>query len=376
VTTALGGTAVARRRTTAAPAVPVVVAGTGAYLPERRLTNADLEHEMDTSDAWIVERTGIRERRIAAPDEATASMATRAARAALADAGLDPADIDLCLIATCTPDQVLPSTASFVTDALGVRCAAFDLVAACSGFVYGLVTASSMVAAGVGQTALVVGAETLSRYVDFSDRSTGMLFGDGAGAVILAPSGASRGRARATVDLRSSGPGDGDGAGGPGLLGWDLGCDGSATGILEYKGGGSRFPTSAETMASGLHAIRMDGREVYRRAVRAVVDSVSTTLERSGISADDVDLFIPHQANARIVDAVLPRLGIPAERTVMNIDRYGNTSAASIPIALAEAAASGRLRANDVVLMTGFGAGMTWASAALRWGRAAGPAPA
>jgi 3-oxoacyl-[acyl-carrier-protein] synthase-3 len=358
-TLALGVAAAAasQRRPSAA------IAGTGRYLPAARLTNSELETRMATSDAWIVERTGIRERRIAAPHEATASMATQAGRAALLDAGLTPADIDLVLVATCTPDQILPATAAFVADALGTRCAAFDLQAACSGFVYGLVTAAALVSDGGMRAALVIGSETISRFLDTTDRSTGMLFGDGAGAVVLVPS-------------RPTGDG-GEGTGGfgaePGLLAWDLGCDGSATGILDVPAGGSRLPATAETVAGGQHVVRMDGREVYRRAVRAVVDSVSITLGRAGLTAADVDLFIPHQANARIVDAVLPRLGIPAERTFMNIEHYGNTSAASIPIALAEADESGRVRPGALVLLTGFGAGMTWASALVRWGRPSHP---
>jgi 3-oxoacyl-[acyl-carrier-protein] synthase-3 len=338
--------------------VPVAtIAGTGRYVPSRRLTNAELEKTMDTSDEWIVERTGIRERRVAGPAEATASMAVEAARVALADAGMVESDIDLCLVATCTPDQIIPSSAAFVSDALGLRCGAFDINAACSGFVYGLVTASAMVGSAGCRAILVVGSETISRYVDLSDRGTGMLFGDGAGAVVVVPAG--QGRAGSAAR--------------PGLLSWDLGCDGSAAGILSVTAGGSRLPTSAATVAANQHVVRMDGREVYRRAVRAVVDSATVTLAKAGVSADDIDLFIPHQANARIVDAVLPRLGISPERTFMNIEDYGNTSAASIPIALAEAVIAGRVKDGDLVLMIGFGAGMTWASALVRWGRGSPP---
>jgi 3-oxoacyl-[acyl-carrier-protein] synthase-3 len=334
------------------------IAGTGCYLPERRLTNADLEQVMNTSDAWIVDRTGIRERRIAAADEATASMAIEAARAALADAGLPATEVDLCLVATCTPDQVMPSTAAFVADALELRGGALDVGAACAGFVYGLVTASALVAAGGVRAALVIGSETLSRILDMSDRSTGMLFGDGAGAVLLCPTpaGATAGQGQGSPPPLA-----------PGLLSWDLGCDGSAAGILRIPAGGSRLPASADTVAAGLHVIQMDGREVYRRAIRAIVESVNATLDRAGVRPDQVDVFIPHQANARIIDAVLPRLGIAPERTVTNIDRYGNTSSASIPIALAEARRTGRIHDGDLVLMTGFGAGMTWATALVRW---------
>jgi len=329
------------------------IAGTGHYLPPGRMTNADLEQTMDTSDTWIRERTGIRERRIAGPGETTASMAVEAAHLALADAGRTPADIDLCLVATCTPDQLLPSAAAFVAERLGLRGGALDVGAACAGFVYALVSASAMIGMGGIRAALVIGSETLSRIVDFSDRSTGMLFGDGAGAVVVCPT-------------RDGAPGERPPVPG-GLLAWDLGCDGTATGILGIPAGGSRLPTSAETVAAGLHTIRMDGPEVYRRAVRAVVESVNVTLARGGVTPDQVDVFIPHQANARIIDAVLPRLGIAEGRTISNIGEYGNTSAASIPIALSEAQRSGRLHDGDLVLMTGFGAGMTWASALLRW---------
>lgn len=346
----------------ATPHPAATIAGTGRYLPQRRVANTEIEQVMNTSDAWIVERTGIHERRVAAPEEATASMAVHAGRAALADAGMTPTDVDLVLVATCTPDQPLPSTAAFVSDALGSRVGAFDLNAACSGFVYGLVTAAAMVRSGF-RCALLIGSETLSRITDPADRSTGMLFGDGAGAAVIVPS--------PPADRASTAPDAPQPAGDlrPGLLAWDLGCDGSAAQILDVPAGGSRLPASADTVAANQHVIHMEGREVYRRAVRAVVDSVGLTLERAGVTATDIGLFIPHQANARIVDAVLPRLGIPAERTFMNIDRYGNTSAASIPIALAEACADGRVSDGDLVLMTGFGAGLTWATALLRWGR-------
>jgi 3-oxoacyl-[acyl-carrier-protein] synthase-3 len=291
---------------------------------------------------------------LAGPDEASASMAVEAARDALTSARLDPSAVDLCIVATCTPDQPMPSTAAFVAEALGLRGGAFDLAAACSGFVYGLVTASALVMAGGIRAALVIGSDTLGRCIDFSDRSTGMLFGDGAGAVVVTP-------------LAATERGGGEP---PGLLAWDLGCDGTAAHILEIQAGGSRLPASEKTLAAGQQYVRMDGREVYRRAVRAVVDSVTLTMQRAGVGPSDVDWFVPHQANARIVDSVLPRVGLSPERTLTNIDRYGNTSAASIPIALAEANEAGRLKAGDLVLMTGFGAGMTWASALVRWGTA------
>ncbi len=322
----------------------VGVAGWGTAVPERRVTNAELAETVDTTDEWIVTRTGIRERRRAGPGETTATLAVDAGAAALKHADLTPGDVDLLVTATATPEQPLPQTSAFVHVGLGLGCGAFDVGAACAGFVYGLVVGGSLVEAGGFRTVLVVGSETLTRIVDPGDRSTCVLFGDGAGAVVL----------RATEE--------------PGLLAWDLGCDGTATGLLEIPAGGSRSPASAETVAAGEHWLRMEGREVFRRAVRAVVSSAEVTLERAGVSASDVTLLVPHQANRRIVEAICDRVGIPAERTLVNVDRYGNTSAASVPLALAEAAEDGRLHDGDLVLLTGFGAGMAWASALLRWG--------
>jgi 3-oxoacyl-[acyl-carrier-protein] synthase-3 len=324
--------------------LPVAITGWATAVPEHRVTNADLEARVDTSDAWIVERTGISERRVAAPGETTATLAAAAAAEALKRAGLVPADVDLMIVATVTPDQPIPHTGAFVGDALGLRCGSFDLNAACAGFVYELVIGASMVAAGY-EHVLVVGAETLSRIVDPDDRATVVLFGDGAGAAVLGRS------------LHE-----------PALLAWDLGCDGSAAGLLEIPAGGSRRPACAESVAAREHYLKMAGQEVFRRAVRAVVESATTTLARAGVAANEVRWFVPHQANARIIDAAAARLGYPAERTLANIDRYGNTSSASIPLALFEAVDDGRVRDGDLVLCSGFGAGMTWASALLRWG--------
>ena len=324
------------------------ISGWGTALPDQRLTNADLEQQVDTSDQWIVERTGIRERRIAAPGESTASLATEAGAAAIKHAGLTPDAIDLLIVATATTEQLIPHTGAFVGDGLGVRCGSFDLNAGCAGFVYELVVGASLLTAGNLEHVLVVGAETLSRVTDPTDRGTCILFGDGAAAMVL-----------------SASPDDG-----PGLLAWDLGCDGSAAGLLEIPAGGSRRPTSAETVANREHYLKMAGQEVFRRAVRIVVESASNTLDRAGVSVDDVQWFAPHQANVRIIEAAGNRLGIPADRTLVNIDRYGNTSAASIPLVLAEAADDGRLQPGDLVLLSGFGAGLTWGSALLRWGRA------
>jgi 3-oxoacyl-[acyl-carrier-protein] synthase-3 len=325
------------------------VAGWGTAVPDQRLTNADLERRVDTSDEWIVERTGIRERRIAATGETTASLAVTAGTEAIKRAGLTPDAIDLLVLATATPEQPIPHTGAFVGEGIGLRCGSFDLGAGCAGFVYALVTGASLLTGGGLEHVLVVGSETLSRIIDPTDRGTCILFGDGAAAVTL---------------------GRNTEADGPGLLAWDLGCDGSATGLLEIRAGGSRRPTSADTVAAGEHFLQMQGQEVFRRAVRAVVDSANATLGRAGVTAADVSWFVPHQANARIIDAACQRLGIAPERTVVNIERYGNTSAASIPLALAEAADDGRLQPGALVLLSGFGAGMTWASALLRWGTA------
>jgi len=314
-------------------------------VPERRVTNDDLSKIVDTSDQWITERTGIKERRVAGEGETTASLAIEAGQAALKDAGIDPADIGLCIVATCTSEQPIPPTSSFVQEGLGLRCGAFDIDAACSGFVYALVAGASMVASGAVGPVLVIGAETLTRVVDPLDRSTVILFGDGAGAVVLTPSDE------------------------VGLLSWDLGCDGSLTGLLGIPAGGSRMPISAQAIEKGDHWLKMDGREVFRRAVRVIVDSARMALDAAGLTADDVALFVPHQANVRIVDSAASKLGLPPERTFVNIDRYGNTSAASVPIALAEAADAGRLHKGDIVLLSGFGAGMSWASALVRWER-------
>ena len=324
------------------------IAGWGTALPERRLTNAELEQRVDTTDQWIVERTGIRERRIAADGETTASLAIEAGAAAIKHAGLTPDSIDLLIVATATAEQLIPHTGAFVSDGLGLRCGSFDLNAGCAGFVYEIVVGASMLTAGNLDHVLVIGSETLSRVTDPDDRGTCILFGDGAAAMVL-----------------SASPDDG-----PGLIAWDLGCDGSATGLLEVPAGGSRRPASAETVANGEHYLKMAGPEVFRRAVRIVVESATIALRRSGMTVDDVTWFAPHQANVRIIESAAGRIGIPMERTLVNIDHYGNTSAASIPLVLAEAADDGRLIDGDVVLLSGFGAGLTWGSALLRWGHA------
>jgi 3-oxoacyl-[acyl-carrier-protein] synthase-3 len=324
------------------------IAGWGAAVPAGRLTNADLEARVDTSDQWIIDRTGIRERRVAAEGETTATLAIEAGANAIKSAGLTPDAIDLLVVATATPEQPIPHTGAFVGDGLGLRCASFDINVGCAGFIYELVTGAALLQAGNLDHVLVIGCETLSRIVDPRDRGTCIIFGDGAAAVVLAP----------TTDD------------GPGILGWDLGCDGSATGLVGLPAGGSRLPASQDTIDEGLHYLKMQGQELFRRAVRVVVESVGVTLSRSGITADDISWFIPHQANLRIIEAAASRLGIPRERTVVNIERFGNTSAASIPLAMSEAADDGRIRDGDLILMSGFGAGMAWGSVVVRWGRA------
>ena len=324
--------------------LPVSVIGWGTAVPQRRLTNADLEARVDTNDQWIVERTGIRERRIAAPTETSSTLGTAAAADAIKRAGLSPADIDLLVLATASPDTLLPHTAAYVGDALGLRCGSFDLSAACAGFIYELVVGASLVLSGYDHV-LIVGAETLSRITDPEDRSTVILFGDAGAAAVLGRS-----------------------ASGPGLLAWDLGCDGSAAGLIEIPAGGGRLPASMTTVAERGHYMKMQGQEVFRRAVRAIAESSAVTLERGGVSADDVAWFVPHQANLRIIEAAAKRLGFGPDRTITNIDQYGNTSSASIPLALFEAVEDGRVADGDLVLCSGVGAGLTWGSALLRWG--------
>ena len=322
------------------------IVGWGTAVPDARCSNADLEATVDTNDTWIVERTGIRERRIAAPGETSATLGTAAAADAIKRAGLSPTDIDLLVVATASPDTLLPHTGAHIGDALGLRCGSFDVSAACAGFVYELVVGASLLNAGY-QHVLIVGAETLSRITDPEDRATVILFGDGAAAAVLSRS---------------------DGA--PGLLGWDLGCDGSAAGLIEIPAGGGRLPTSADTVAARGHYMKMQGQEVFRRAVRAVVDTSIATLERAGVGIDDVQWFVPHQANLRIIEAAAKRLGFEPGRTITNIEHYGNTSSASIPLALFEAVDDGRVREGDLVLCAGVGAGLTWGSALIRWGDA------
>jgi len=319
---------------------PISITGLGAYAPDRVLTNDELSTLVDTSDEWILERTGIRERRIAAPEQALTDLALPAARTAMTQAGVEGKDLDLLLCATVTPDMMFPTSSALLADTLGAHdAAAYDLLAGCTGFMYALAQAYGMIAAGLAERALVVGGDVLSRILDWTDRSTLILFGDGAGAVVLEK-----------VEK-------------PGFLGFELGADGGGGIHLSLPGSGSR---SVEE-ATGNGYVHMNGREVFKFATRVLVSSAEAVLERCGAAVEDVDVYIPHQANVRIMEHAVKKLGIPRERMVVNVDRYGNTSSGSIPLALAEAQADGRLKEGDLVLMTGMGAGLTWGSALMEW---------
>jgi 3-oxoacyl-[acyl-carrier-protein] synthase III len=320
------------------------ILGTGCYVPERVLSNADLERMVDTSDQWIVERTGIRERRIAGPDETTSTMATIAARRACEDASLAPDEIDLILVATVTPDFITPSAACLVQHAIGAtRAGAVDLNAACSGFIYTLSIGAGMVSSGMHRHVLVIGSETLSRITDYQDRGTCILFGDGAGAVVLGPANDGRG-----------------------LIHSRLRSDGEHFELLQVPGGGSKYPCSLETLSGRKHYLHVAGRQVFRFATGAFIELIRDAMETCGLTHDEIKLVIPHQVNERIIDAAMKRIDIPREKCFINIDRYGNTSSASIPIALDEARRTGRLTRGDLAILVGFGAGLTWASAVVR----------
>src|SRR3954452_14338223 len=322
----------------------ISITGLGAHVPERVVTNDELSTMMDTSNEWIMERTGIRERRIAAPEEALSDLCLPAARQALEQAGVKAASIDLIVVATVTPDMAFPSTGAILADELGATdAAAYDLSAGCTGFMYALAQAYGMMAAGLSQRALVVGGDVLSKIMAWTDRSTCVLFGDGAGAVVLEP--VTEG----------------------GFLGFELGAEGSGGPQLFLPAGGTRGPASAESVAGGQHFVQMNGREVFKFAARALVSSAETLLDRCGLTVDDVDVYVPHQANVRIIEHARGKLGIPEERVIVNVDRYGNTSSGSIPLALADAEADGRLREGSLVLMTGMGAGLTWGSSLIEW---------
>src|ERR671935_1364991 len=316
----------------------VSITGIGAYAPERVMTNDELAEIVETSDEWIVERTGIRERRVAAPEEAMSDLSLPAAHSALTQAGVEPADVDLIIVATVTPDMAFPSTGAILADQLGAPdAAAYDLSAGCTGFMYALAQAYGMLAGGLAERALVVGGDVLSKIMDWHDRSTCVLFGDGAGAVVLehVPDG--------------------------GFLGFELGAEGAGGVHLWLPGSGSRVFEDPDKF------VKMNGREVFKFATRVLVSSAEKLLRECGRSVEEVDVYVPHQANVRIIDHAARKLGIPQERVVVNVDRYGNTSSGSIPLALADAEAEGRLEEGNLVLMTGMGAGLTWGSSLMQW---------
>lgn len=325
------------------------IIGTGSYMPEKILTNDDLSKIVETSDEWITSRTGIRERRIAAEDQATSDLAAEASRRAMSAAGVSPEEIDLIVVATVTPDMFFPSTACFVQKKIGAKNAVcFDVSAACSGFLYALQVARHFLNAGTRATALVIGAEKLSTLINWQDRNTCVLFGDGAGAVVIRAEDSSHeapGRVLSTV----------------------MGSDGSLTDVLKVPGGGSACPITPENALSRPNTIHMEGRETFKHAVTRMCQASEQALEQAGLKKEDIDMVIPHQANARIISAIADRLGLPIEKTFMNLDKYGNTSAATIPVALDEAHRQGKIKRGDVVLLVAFGGGFTWASSVVRW---------
>lgn len=318
-------------------------------VPDRVLTNADLERMVETSDDWIVARTGIRERRVVSEHESTSTLATLAGQRALASAELSPNDLDMVILATCTPDRPFPATACTVQANLGARrAAAFDLAAACSGFVYGLVVATGMIRSGMARRILFLAADVFTHYINWQDRNTCVLFGDGAGAVVL----------EASTEPY-------------GLLTHQLAADGAHEDLMAVEAGGTRMPLTPELHVQGAQYVTMNGREIFKLAVRGMADSSVQVVEQAGLRLDDIALVVPHQANLRIIEAMAKRLELPMDRCFVNLDRYGNTSAATIPIALVEAVQQQRLRDGDHVLLTAFGGGLTWASAVIRWGRPA-----
>ncbi len=335
-----------RWREEAKPMPSAHIVGWGKYAPAKILTNAELSRTVDTTDEWIVTRTGIRERRIAGPRDTAASMGFAAARDALDVAGILPLDVDLIICATATPEYSFPATACVIQDMLGaVKAGAFDLSAGCSGFVYALSLAAQVIASGGARVVLIIGTETLSRITDWQDRATCVLFGDGAGALVL---------------QAADSPG--------GVLSSLVRADGSGGEMLIVPAGGSHLPASVQTVQAGQHFIQMNGREVFRFATRVVDKAAREVVEKAGLTLNDIDLFVPHQANLRIIQAAVRSLAIPEDRVFVNLEKYGNTSSASIPMALCEAVDCGRLHPGDKVVMVGFGAGLTWAAAAVQWG--------
>lgn len=325
----------------------VKISGTGCYLPEQRLTNADLEKLVDTNDEWIMQRTGMRERRVAAPNQATSDLCIEAAKNALDNAGMSATDLDMIIVATVTPDTIFPSTACRVQHGIGARqIPAFDLAAACSGFIYGLSMARTQIASGVINNALVIGAEILTRFTDYTDRGTCILFGDGAGAAILTP---------AEDDEESR------------IIDTHMASDGSGADLLILPGGGSLNPPSQEMLDKRQNYMVIQGKAVFKQAVSNIVRLVRESLERCGLKPEDITMVIPHQMNARIIESAAHRLNIPLDKVFINLDKYGNTSAATIPIALDEANRQGVIKKGDLLSLVTFGGGLTWASALVRW---------
>ena len=323
------------------------ILGTGFYVPEKIMTNADLEKIVETSDEWIVERTGIKERRIAEDNQPMSDLALRAAKAALADAGVAAEDLDLIIVATLTSDRIIPSTACMIQNLLGAKhAAAFDLSAACSGFAYAASVAAQFIENGAYKKALVIGAETLSKYINWEDRNTCVLFGDGAGAAVL-----------------------GQVEEGYGILSFDLGSDGSGGDAIQIPSSGSLMPVSKESIDQKLNLIHMNGRDVFKFAVKAMGKTVKNSLAKIDMPQEKIDWLVPHQANIRIIESAAKRLSMPMDKVIVNIHKYGNMSAACIPIALAEAAAAKRFKKGDIIALSGFGAGLTWASCIIRWSK-------
>ncbi len=319
------------------------ITGVGSYLPERKLTNVDLQSMVETSDEWIVSRTGISERRLASENEASSDLGVVAARIALERAGIEPADIDLLIVGTASPDYVFPSTAAIMQDKLGLSCGAFDVMAACASFVHALYAATCAIESGRARRVLLVGTDAITRHIDFTDRATCVLFGDGAGAVVL--------------EARND----------PGVESIVLGTDGSRADLLMVPAGGSALPATEERCREGLQYIRMNGNEVFKFAVRVIPSATNEALGRSGHGVDDLAWLVPHQANQRIIATAAERLGMPSERIFSNVATTGNTSAASIPLALDDLYTSGRLAPGDLLALVGFGAGLTWGAAIVRW---------
>jgi 3-oxoacyl-[acyl-carrier-protein] synthase-3 len=325
-----------------------MITGTGSYLPEKRITNQYLEKLVETSDEWIRQRTGITERRMAAPDQATSDLAYEAGKIAIADAGLTPNDIDQIIVATVTPDTVFPATACLVQHRLGCRqIPSFDLAAACSGFIYAMTVARTAIATNMIRHALLIGAETLTRFTDYQDRNTCILFGDGAGAAVLS--------VVEDPDATSC------------IIDTHFAADGAGADLMVLPGGGSRIPPSPEMLEKRLNYITLQGRAVYKNAITKIVALVNESLQRCHLTSDDIDLIIPHQMNARIIESAAKHLEVPMDKIFMNLDRYGNTSAATIPIAIDEAKRQGRLTPGKLVALVAFGGGLTWASALIRW---------